>query len=259
MVHCITNYVTVNDVANIVLACGGSPIMADDPEEVEEITSACDALTINLGTLQKRTILSMLLAGKKAAELHHATVLDPVGAGASRLRTQTAQRLIREVPFTAIRGNVSEIKTLAGGSRNETGVDANESDTVTEENLSRLVKTLKKYAASIGTVLAVTGAIDVVTDGRACYVIRNGIADMKLVTGTGCQLSGMLAAFLATSPENPVEAAAAAVCTMGVAGEIAASHLENWEGSGTLRTRIIDAVCRMDGKTLEEWAQVEIL
>ena len=116
LVHNITNYVTVNDCANMLLACGGSPIMADDPEDAVEITAICGGLNINIGTLNQRTIPAMLAAGKRANELGHPVVLDPVGAGASTLRTDTALRLLNEVKFAVIRGNISEIKTLALGS-----------------------------------------------------------------------------------------------------------------------------------------------
>ena len=135
LIHNITNYVTVNDCANMVLACGASPIMADDKDEVEEITTICTGLNINIGTLNARTIESMLLAGKKANELSHPVVLDPVGAGASALRTQTAFKLLEQVKFTVVRGNISEIKTLAVGAGTTKGVDADVSDRVTEENL----------------------------------------------------------------------------------------------------------------------------
>ena len=115
LIHNITNYVTVNDCANILLACGGSPIMADDAEEAEEITAICGGLNINIGTLNQRTIPAMHLAGKKANELGHPVVLDPVGAGASKLRTNTAKALLEDIHFTVLRGNISEIKTLALG------------------------------------------------------------------------------------------------------------------------------------------------
>ena len=133
LIHNITNYVTVNDCANMVLACGASPIMADDAAEVEDITTICGGLNINIGTLNSRTITSMLLAGKKANLLGHPVVLDPVGAGASQLRTDTANRLLREVKFTVIRGNISEVKTLASGAGTTKGVDADVADKVTEE------------------------------------------------------------------------------------------------------------------------------
>ena len=145
LIHNITNYVTVNDCANMVLACGASPIMADDAAEVEDITSICGGLNINIGTLNSRTITSMLLAGKKANQLGHPVVLDPVGAGASRLRTDTAFRLLRDVKFTVIRGNISEIKTLASGAGTTKGVDADVADKVTEENLDSAVAFAKKY------------------------------------------------------------------------------------------------------------------
>lgn len=139
LIHNITNYVTVNDCANILLACGGSPIMSDDIEEVEEITSICGGLNINIGTLNQHTIPAMFAAGKKANELGHPVVLDPVGAGASALRTNTALELLERIQFTVIRGNISEIKTLASGSGSTKGVDADITDQITEENLDQAV------------------------------------------------------------------------------------------------------------------------
>ena len=135
LVHCMTNYVTVNDVANMVLACGASPIMSDEKEDVKDITSICNGLCINIGTLNKRTIKSMFIAGKKANQLGHIVVLDPVGAGASKLRTKTALNLIKKVHFDVIRGNISEIKAIAGLTNSTQGVDANIADQVTDENL----------------------------------------------------------------------------------------------------------------------------
>ena len=129
LVHNITNYVTVNDVANVLLACGGSPIMSDEPRDVEDITSICGGLNINIGTLNKRSIKGMKLAALKAQELGHVTLLDPVGAGASRLRTKTAAELMELNRFTVIRGNISEIKALALGSGTTKGVDAAERST----------------------------------------------------------------------------------------------------------------------------------
>lgn len=258
LVHNITNYVTVNDVANILLACGGSPIMSDDSDEVEEITSICGGLNINIGTLNKNTIPSMFLAGKKANELGHKVLLDPVGAGASRLRTQTAVKLIEEIKFTVVRGNISEIKTLAYGSGSTKGVDADVADAVTEESLDNTVAFAKAFAKKLGCIIAITGAIDLVADSEKCYVIRNGCPEMGRITGTGCQLSGMLTAFLTANPENELEAAAAAVCTMGLAGEIGLSHMQAGEGNSTYRNRIIDAVYHMDGEALERGAKYEI-
>ncbi len=215
LVHNITNYVTVNDVANVLLACGGSPIMSDEPEDVKEITSICGGLNINIGTLSKRSIEGMFAAGARANELGHATLLDPVGAGASTLRTNTAVELMEKIRFDVIRGNISEVKTLAQGSGTTKGVDADVTNAVTEENLEEGIAFAKAFAKKAGCIVAITGAIDLVSDADQCYVIRNGRPEMGKITGTGCQLSGMMTAFLTANPEQKLEAAAAAVCTMG--------------------------------------------
>ena len=256
LVHNITNYVTVNDVANVLLAAGGSPIMSDDADDVEDITSICGGLNINIGTLNKNTIPSMFLAGRKANELGHIVLLDPVGAGASRLRTDTANRLMREVRFDAVRGNISEIKTLCTGSGTTKGVDADAVDAVTEANLDDGVALVKAFARQTGCIIAVTGAIDLVSDGERCWC--NGRPEMSRITGTGCQLSALTTAFLVANPEHKLEAAAAAVCTMGLAGEIAWANMQPGDGNSTYRNRIIDAICNMTGDTLEEGAKYEL-
>ena len=258
LVHNITNYVTVNDVANVLLACGGSPIMSDEPEDVEDITTICGGLNINIGTLNKQTIEGMFRAGRKAAELGHTILLDPVGAGASKLRTDTAVKLMDEIHFTVIRGNISEIKTLALGSGTTKGVDADVADAVTEETLDLAVKFVKDFAKKADTVVAITGAIDLVSDGDRCFVIRNGRPEMGKITGTGCQLSGLTTAFVVANPDNKLEAAAAAVCTMGLAGEIGWSRMQDGDGNSTYRNRIIDAIFNMDKDTLDKGAKYEI-
>ena len=254
LVHNITNYVTVNDVANILLACGGSPIMSDEPEDVEDITSVCGGLNINIGTLHQSSIEGMLLAGKKANELGHPVLLDPVGAGASRLRTDTALRIMKEIKLTVIRGNISEIKTLAYGSGTTKGVDADVADAVTEETLNDAIA----FARKTSCIIAVTGAIDLVSDGEICYVIRNGRPEMGKITGTGCQLSGMMTAYVTANQEKPLEAAASAVCIMGLAGEIGWSRMQEGDGNATYRNRIIDAVYQMTGEDLERGAKYEV-
>ena len=258
LVHNITNYVTVNDVANVLLACGGSPIMSDEPEDVEDITSICGGLNINIGTLNKRSIEGMFLAGKKANSLNHILLFDPVGAGASALRTDTAVRLMKELDFTVIRGNISEIKTLALGSGTTKGVDADVADAVTEDNLDSAVDFVKDFAKKSNAIVAVTGAIDLVSDGDKCYVIRNGKPEMGKITGTGCQLSGMMTAFVVANQDNKLEAAAAAVCTMGLAGEIAYTRMQEGDGNSTYRNRIIDAIYNMTGEALDKGAEYEV-
>ena len=225
LVHNITNYVTVNDVANVLLACGGSPIMSDEPDDVEDITSICGGLNINIGTLNKNSIEAMFIAGKKANEIGTVTLLDPVGAGASKLRTDTAVKLMDDIKFTVVRGNISEIKTLALGSGTTKGVDADVADAVTDDTLDNAVKFVK---------------------------------EMGKITGTGCQLSGMMTAFVVANRDNALEAAAAAVCTMGLAGEMAWDRMQDGDGNSTYRNRIIDAIYNMDEDTLNKGAKYEL-
>jgi hydroxyethylthiazole kinase len=258
LVHNITNYVTVNDVANALLACGGSPIMSDEPDDVADITAICGGLNINIGTLNSQSIKAMFIAGAKANELKHPVLLDPVGAGASALRTDTALEIMKKIKLDIIRGNISEIKTLALGNGTTKGVDADAADTVTEDNLDQMVAFAKSFAAKTGAVIAITGAIDLVADGEKCYVIRNGRPEMSRITGTGCQLSGIATAYAVANPEHKTEAVAAAVCLMGLAGEIGVQNMVYGEGNSSLRNRIIDAICNMDAETLNEGAKYEV-
>ena len=258
LIHNITNYVTVNDCANVLLACGGSPIMSDDVDEAEEIVSICGGLNINIGTLNQRTIPAMHKAGRKANELGHPVVLDPVGAGASSLRTQTAKDLIGNVKFTVIRGNISEIKALALGEGGARGVDADVADKVTEDTRSHAVAFAKEFAKKTGAVIAITGAIDIVADGKKAYCISNGHPMMSSITGTGCQLSALIAAYVTANPNTPLEATVAAVCLMGICGERAYERLTELDGNATYRNYIMDAVYRLTGEELEKQAKYKV-
>ena len=258
LVHNITNYVTVNDCANILIACGAAPIMADDAGEVEEITSICSALNINIGTLNERTIEAMFLAGKRANALGHPVLLDPVGAGASKLRTETALRLLQEVKFAVIRGNISEIKTLALGVGSTKGVDADVADAVTEDTLDNAVALAKSFSKKTGAVIAITGAIDIVADENQAYCIRNGHPMMSKITGTGCQLSAMTTAFIAANPDHKLEATAGAVCAMGLCGEKAYGRMGALDGNASYRNYIIDAVYNLGTEQLKEGANYEM-
>ena len=160
--------------------------------------------------------------------------------------------------FTVIRGNISEIRTLAAGSGTTKGVDADTADKVTDETLDKTVAFAKAFAARTGAVVAVTGAIDIVADGERAFCIRNGHPMMSSITGTGCQLSALTAAFVTANPDQPLEAAAAAVCAMGLAGEIGWSRMAEGDGNSTYRNRIIDAIYNMDGETLNGGARYEL-
>ena len=258
LIHHITNYVTVNDVANITLACGASPVMADDAEEAAEITQLASGLCLNIGTLNQRTIPAMLSAARRSGELNHPVILDPVGAGATHLRTQTALDILQTGSVTCVRGNISEVKTLIHGTGNTKGVDAAAVDSVTEENLAASCEFAKQTAHKLNTIVAITGAIDLVADTRQCYIIRNGRSEMSSITGTGCQCSALVAACIAANKTKPLEAAATAVIAMGLAGEIAHKHLLAHEGNAACRSRIIDAICHLTAEELNKGAKYEI-
>jgi hydroxyethylthiazole kinase len=258
LVHNITNYVTVNDCANVLLSLGASPIMADDEQEVEEITSISSALVINIGTLNSRTVQSMIIAGKKANEINIPVVLDPVGAGASQLRTETALRLLNEIKFAAIRGNISEIKTIGNLSSTTRGVDADNSDSIADDTISDAVAFAKKLSLATGAVISITGAIDIVSGREKSYIIKNGHPVMNKVSGTGCMLSSITGAFAATG-ENILDSCAAAVCAMGICGEEAYEKiLKSGSGTSSFKMHLIDYMGIMDDNVLERRAKIEI-
>lgn len=257
LVHCITNYVTVNDCANALLACGGSPIMSDEPRDVGDIQTICGGLVLNIGTLNERTIEGMKVAGAKATELGHPIVLDPVGAGASSLRTETAGMLLDAYGVSVIRGNMSEMKALAGAAAATRGVDVNPDDAVTEANLTDSAAFAKALAAKTGAVIAITGAIDIVADADRAFAIRNGSPLMGKITGAGCMLTCVVAAYAVANPDALLEGVVAAVAGMGVAGEIASVRMQPVDGNASFRTYLIDALHSLNGEALEAVARVE--
>jgi len=214
LVHHITNYVTVNDCANITMFIGAAPVMAEAPEEVAEMVSMAGALVLNIGTLRKEQVDSMVLAGRRANELKIPIILDPVGAGATRYRTETAQELLRDLHVDIITGNAGEIATLAGVGGSGRGVDSNgmTGDPITAS---------RSLARGTGAVVVMSGATDIVTDGQDTLLVDNGHELMGRISGTGCMASSLVAAFAAAS-EDRVLSSAAALAAFGIAGERAA-------------------------------------
>lgn len=242
LVHHITNYVTVNDCANITLAIGASPVMADDIEEVGDMVSLASSLVINIGTLNSRTVEAMIAAGKKANELNIPVILDPVGAGATPYRTKIANKIVDEIKLAAIRGNISEIKTLYGLKSETKGVDASEAISEDNDGFLEAKNIAKDFAKRLNTVVAITGAIDIITDGNTLYSVENGHRMMSKVTGTGCMCSSLIGSYLGAG-EDKLLATLAGVVTMGIAGEIAYEKLnKEHEGTGMLKLNIIDAI-----------------
>lgn len=242
LVHHITNYVTVNDCANITLAIGGSPVMADDIKEVRDMVSLASALVINIGTLNSRSVESMIGVGKRANELKIPVILDPVGAGATPYRTETAKRIINEVKLAVICGNLSEVKVLYGIEAKTKGVDVCESDSADDNELIDKKEMAKALANKLNTVVAITGAVDLITDGKTLYSVENGHKIMCKVTGTGCMCTSLIGSYLGAG-DNELLAALAGVVSMGIAGEIAYEGLDKSKGgTGTLKVRILDAI-----------------
>lgn len=248
LIHHITNYVTVNDCANLTLALGASPVMADDPAEAADMTEISDALVINIGTLNARTVESMLATGRKANEKGIPVIFDPVGCGATRFRTETAKRIAGEIRLAVVRGNISEIGALCGISSHTKGVDAIASDRELDA-----AEMARNAARRLACVTVITGAVDVVTDGARIVLIENGVPEMAHITGTGCMCTSAIAAFCAAAEGNLTDAAAAAVTAMGLCGEIAWKRAE---GLGSFHTGIFDAAGNLDGAALEKGAKI---
>ncbi|WP_105614616.1 hydroxyethylthiazole kinase [Vallitalea okinawensis] len=258
LVHNITNYVTVNDCANMVLATGGAPLMADDAKEVEEIVAISSALYLNIGTLNTRTVESMLLAGKKANALGKPIVLDPVGVGASTLRNETAGRLLEHFKIAVIKGNSSEIRALYNNAKTTSGVDVQEEDMITDDTLNSSITFAKKAALKFGSIVVITGSLDIITDGKKVALCRNGHTLMARITGTGCMLGSMIATYCGGQPDEVFESTVHAIVHMSFAGEKAAAKvLEREEGTGHFRMYLIDEVSLMTEDQLEEGVRVE--
>ena len=258
VVHSITNYVTVNDCANMILAAGGSPIMADDAAEVEQIVALSSALVLNIGTLNARTVESMLAAGKRANALNIPVVLDPVGAGASDLRNETLRKLLQEVRFAVIKGNSSEIRFLAGEKATARGVDADQGALVSEDNLAPAARMAADLSAATGAVVIVSGRIDIVAHAQKAWAVSNGDPLMTRITGSGCMTAVVVGCCVAAAPAELPQACLCAVCAMGVAGEIASENMAAvGGGTGTYRTMLLDAMSTLDGPAITCRANVK--
>jgi hydroxyethylthiazole kinase len=246
LVHQITNYVVMNETANATLALGALPVMAHAREEVEEMVALAGALVLNIGTLSPHWVEAMLLAGKAANEHGIPVVLDPVGAGATRFRTETARRLLDEVNVAVLRGNQGEIATLVGVQAEVRGVES--------IGVSGAPADLARAAArNLGLVASVTGPIDHVSDGDRALAVANGHPLLAAVTGTGCMASAITGCFLAVARDTPLEAAAAALAAFGVAAEDAARDAK---GPGSFHVGLYDGLAALEPETLDARAKI---
>jgi hydroxyethylthiazole kinase len=243
LVHQITNYVVMNETANATLALGALPVMAHAPQEVEEMAALAGALVLNIGTLSEPWVEAMVLAGKAASG---PIVLDPVGAGATRYRTETTKRLLDELDITVVRGNAAELATLAGRDAEIRGVES----IAAGDDPAELARSAARV---LGSVVSVTGPVDHVSDGERVIAIANGHELMATVSGTGCMSTAVTGAFLAAKPGELVEAAAEALVAFGVAGEDAARGAN---GPGSFHAGLYDALYNLDPATLDERGRV---
>ena len=245
LIHNITNFVVMNYTANALLAMGASPVMAHAPNEVEEMVGLAGALVLNIGTLTDEWIDSMLTAGKAAVARRLPVVLDPVGSGATTLRTRSARRIISDVRPAVIRGNASEVLSLRDESSKTKGVDARHS-------VDDATRTAEALARELNAVVAITGPVDLVTDGRRMARVANGHFLMGCVTGTGCTATAAIGAFMAVDPD-PLGAAATALAYFGLAGEVAA---QTASAPGTFMIRMLDALYTITPEQLREGCKI---
>jgi len=246
LVHHITNYVTVNDCANITLCAGGAPVMADAAEEVAEMAAIASALVLNIGTLNRVQIESMEMAGSMAGERRIPIILDPVGVGATQYRTKTARRLLDKLDITILKGNAGEIGVLAGADARVRGVDSH--------GLSGdPVEIAREYAESSGLVVAMSGATDIVTDGKHTLLVENGHPMMGSISGTGCMAASVTGVFAAESKDR-VLSSAAAFAGFGIAGERAAAGAR---GPGTFKAALFDELAALTPEDLARAARIK--
>lgn len=258
LVHNITNFVVMNVTANALLAIGASPVMAHAPEEVEEMVGMAGALVLNIGTLTREWVPAMIRAGRAAGVLGKPVVFDPVGVGATRFRTETAQKILKDAAVRIVRGNASEIRALSQGGPDNGSGHGSDDDIVARgvdavHSTDEALTGARRLARRAGITMAVTGPTDVVTDGRRQIGITNGHPLMRRVTGTGCIASAVIAAFAAVDPD-PVAAAATGLAVFGLAGEIAG---ETADAPGSFMIRLLDALYTVTPAQVREGARIE--
>ncbi len=257
LIHCITNPISINDCANVVLAVGAKPIMAEHPKEVAKITSMADALAVNLGNITDARINSIMLSGKTALENNIPSIIDAVGVTCSDIRLELAKEYIGVCKPSVIKGNISEIKVLSGLSSDATGIDVSDNDTFSLDNEVKMKYTgelVKALAKKTNSVVVATGVVDTISDGSKVYYIQNGCDMMSSITGTGCMLNVLIASYISASRYTDVkivDSVVMATTLLGIAGQKAKDYtVKNNAGLGTFHVRLLDEISLMNAKTL---------
>ena len=246
LIHCITNHISINDCANIVLAVGAKPIMAEHPAEVSEITAASKALAVNIGDINDARLKSMLISGKTALEKRIPSIIDIVGVACSNFRLDFTKKFIKECHPSVIKGNMSELKALCGVTSGAKGIDVGEKDAVTNANINDSITMLKSFSLKTEAVVTATGVVDIITDGSDTCLIENGCEMLSMITGTGCMLNVLTAAFIST--KNIMGGTVLATSLMGICGELS----QNVKGPGTFKTILLDTVFSLSDSVFKE-------
>ena len=248
LLHHITNFVVMNDTANVTLHAGALPVMAHAKEEVAEMVSAAGALVLNPGTLTPQWVEAMLVAGHRANELSIPIVLDPVGAGATNLRTESNLRLLRELEIAIVRGNSGEIGALGGLGGEVKGVEAT-------KEVENPVEVAKAFAKQFRVTVAITGKRDIISDGERVMAVDNGDAMLKTITGTGCMATTMVAAFAAVERDYYLAATGGLVC-FGLAAERAAPQAR---GPASFKVALLDEIYNLNREIIMEGQKAQAL
>lgn len=253
LIHCITNPISIHDCANVILAAGGRPIMAEHPGEAAEITAMAEALVLNLGNITDVRMESMKIALKAAQKKGIPVLFDLVGVACSKLRMEYAKELIEESSVAILKGNISEILAIAGEPSHSIGVDAGREDAVNSVNLNRTVEILRRMAQETGAVILASGKEDLIVDTVNAYLISNGDPVLSEITGTGCMLGALCGAYLAAGKSRSMEAAVLGTASMGIAGELAA---KDCPGTGTFQLRLLDCLYGLNGDVLTDKVKI---
>lgn len=253
LIHCITNHITINDCANVVLAVGGKPIMAEHSDEVSDITYSSKALAVNIGNINDDRMKSIMISGLVAYEKNINSIIDIVGVSCSKLRLDFAIEFIKKCKPSVIKGNMSEIKAICGFDTKSKGVDVNDEDITTEINISNNINIVRAFAEKTNSVVVATGAIDIISNGKESYLIENGCEELSKITGTGCMLNTLIGTFI--SNNDIINGAILGTIIMGISGEVSKST----KGLASFKIELLDNISTIKEKDILEKIRVRLV
>lgn len=253
LIHCITNHITINDCANVVLSAYGKPIMAEHCEEVSNITASASALAINIGNITDNRMKSIMISGKTAYEKEIPSIIDIVGVSCSSLRLNFAIDFIYKCRPSIIKGNMSEIKAIFGLDTKSKGIDVNDEDITTEDTISNNIYIVKELALKTNSTVVATGAIDIISNGKKTYIIENGCEELSRITGTGCMLNALIATYI--SSKDIMNSAILGTVVMGICGELA----KDAKGTASFKIELLDNISTIKDEDILEKIKVRVV